>query len=496
MIYTPIFPAQFQCTTCQSIVQDQVGHDAFHAQYQLIPVPAPPAPTPVPTPVPVPPVVASPPAPPTGVVALVTGNKVALAWVNGSDPLLGGNDVYRNGAKVAYLGFPSPVQGGWTDTNQAPGNVGTPAGTGLAPGTYTYQVSAYSVNGEGPKGAPVTVTISSTPVVGPPVSPQIAGNAARATAGVHADNNIYEAAPYDRNSSAAAFARGATFAGFTQANPPAWNMLECTPDLNVHAGIVSDLASNPNGNFVSGVRGFPTPRMCFTIYGTYTNPAANCAQVAAGAADQALTYLFMQMNKVNWPQIAIRWGWEVDGGWFPWGANPAAYVAAFKHVRDLGNATLTLAKQPKGVLWEWNAFAIRGAPNAKNSYGFTTMDYWPGKQSVDVIGCDTYRVNNDGNDTVWLNTAKAAAAFAVSQGLQVGYSEVGCWDSYQGSPATLEASGASVRAWTAFLALCDSFPPGLLAYHMAFDGNPGTGLFSWNYYPKALAVYKQRMLLP
>ncbi len=172
----------------------------------------------------------------------------------------------------------------------------------------------------------------------------------------------------------------------------------------------------------------------------------------------------------------------------------------YAHVRTVMNAHLTLARTPGGVWWEWNAFAQRGSPTAKNSYGFSTMDYFPGPDVVDVVGCDSYRVNNDPSDTAWLVSMQAAAAFAAAQGLRVGFSEWGLWDAYQGSPATLESSGASVKAVNNMMTFCDSLPadgqPGSLAYQIYFDANPGTGQYALHYFPLAVAALRARLLQP
>lgn len=475
MIYKVLTPTVFLCTGCGASIISKPLHDAFHAT--LSATPAPPI---------VPPVVASAPPAPTGLSAVAIGNHVALSWVNPTtDPVLGGNNVYRGTAKAAYLGQPTnPVQSTWTDTNGFPGNVGGPVGNGLAPGTYTYGVSSYSVNGESTPSATVTVTVTA-PLPPPPVPPVGTGNRAAATAGMHFDNNASQVG--SGNSSANSFALGCKVMG---TNFP-WTMIESTPDPAVAAGVVWDLAHDAAGNYKDGR---PVPSMVFSLYGAFTG--ASCAQVAAGAVDGQLATICGYINEIAFPQVMFRFGWELDGGWFNWSADPVAFKAAYIHVHDFMNARLNLAKTPGGVLWEWNAFALRGSPTAKNQYGHSTMDYWVGPAYADVIGCDTYRLNNDPNDSAWLDTAKAAIGFAITQGLQVAFTEWGLWDCYNGSPATLEASGASVRAVNDFWNLINSCPasgPGSVVCHLYFWGNPGTGQFSLDFFPKAMAAYKALM---
>lgn len=356
----------------------------------------------------------------------------------------------------------------------------------------------------------------------PPVNPG-GGSGARAVAGTHADGNQYG----PRNCTTCSWRGSAAFSGFTTAPGSnrllQWNMIESAPDLGITASIYNDLATGSGDgggpNFNDGVS--IIPRMVFSIYGNFTSPAATVAQVAAGVADGALQAVCDNINLVRWPQIAIRYGWEIDGGWFSWGSNASDYINAFRHVRQVMSARLTVP-----VLWEWNAFAYGGCsadmtvvgnttPNIsgnKNSYGYNSVQYYPGDAYVDVVGCDSYCVNIDATDTKFLNSMRVAQAFAAARGKPVGYSEWGLWDGYTGGiplpNPVMPGSGRDVRAIQAAIAFFDSLPatgPGSLAYHHYFDGTPAqliggiwypTGYFQWLYFPNALAVYKQRMLLP
>lgn len=341
--------------------------------------------------------------------------------------------------------------------------------------------------------AQVTLTVPAVPayalsgaVVGPsapPVANPGSGNRAQAANGGHVDNNVYS---NPRNSTAAAFAAGEAFTGVNYH----WGMIESTPDPSIAQAVVGGLTSDPGGNFRDGRA---VPAWVFSLYGTFNG--ATTAQVAAGAVDANLINICNSINSIKWPKIAIRPGWEVDGGWFSWGANPTDFINMFIHVRAVMNAHLTVP-----VLWEWNAFALRGSPNATNPLGHKTLEYYPGDQYVDIIGCDSYEVQIDSSDTALLPTMQQAAMFAASHGKQVAYSEWGFWDAYNGAAPTMEASGRTVRTMNAVLAFFDSLPaagqPGSLAYQLYFDGNPGTGQFAWVFFPKALAVYKARMLQP
>jgi hypothetical protein len=88
--------------------------------------------------------------------------------------------------------------------------------------------------------------------------------------------------------------------------------------------------------------------------------------------------------------VFLRWGAEMNGNWFAWsgpsnGNNPAAYVAAWKHIHDIfASAGVT------NVSWVW-------APNANSKPGGTDVtswnnwrNYYPGDAYVDWVGIDGY----------------------------------------------------------------------------------------------------------
>lgn len=340
----------------------------------------------------------------------------------------------------------------------------------------------------GPTGValPGTGTGTGSPPPPPPPPPNPgAGNRAKIANGGHVDNNTY---PTPRNSVAAAFAAGQNFTGV----PYPWGMIEATGDTSVEQGILADLSSDPDGNFRDGRL---VPRWNFSMYGTLTNPSISTAGIAAGQADGHYLNLCTQINKIAWPQISIRFGWEVDGGWFSWASSPTDYIAAFRHVHDLMTAHLTVP-----VLWEWNAFALRGSPNAANAFGFKTMQYYPGDDKVDVFGCDSYCINTDPTDLGALPTMQQCASAAAAHNKPCGFSEFGIWDRQGGSAASINSSGRGARAMTAYMNFFDSLPafgqPGYLLYHNYFDGNPGTGDFSWQFFGPAKAVYQARMAQP
>lgn len=412
----------------------------------------------------------NPPSAPGRPVATAGDTTVSLAW---SAPSSNGNS-----AITGYTVTTSP--GGATHTS----TVTSLVLTGLTNGTnYTFSVVATNTVG-------TSVASTASAVATPHVVSSGAGNRAFAARGWHADDGVYSSG----NSSANAFTSAEANMGMTFP----WDMLESSPDPYGAQGNVQDFVNDPAGNFLDGR---VVPAMCFTLYGEFTG--ATCAQVAGGAVDVNLNNIATFINQIGFPMVSIRPGWEVDGGWFSWGADPTAYIQMFQHM-----ATLFRNKLNVPLLMEWNAFSnqsYRGSdPNGYNvggtgyATGHTTFDYYPGDSWVDVIGCDNYEANvHTEGDLV--PPMAAAAAFAAAHNKQCGFSEWGLWDGVGGSTPTMEASGRAGRAMTAALAFFDSLPalgaPGCMAYHHYFDGDPGTGLFTIDDFPSAKAIYKARMAL-
>ncbi len=97
----------------------------------------------------------SPPGAPTLVSASASGTSVTLTWTNGSGAQ--GANAYQNGVKHWVGGSPNPVPTTYTYT-------------GLANGTYTYQVANYNGAGQGPLSNSMTATVGGTPPPAPTVT--------------------------------------------------------------------------------------------------------------------------------------------------------------------------------------------------------------------------------------------------------------------------------------------------------------------------------------
>jgi hypothetical protein len=86
-----------------------------------------------------------------------------------------------------------------------------------------------------------------------------------------------------------------------------------------------------------------------------------------------------QLKKINGPVI-LRWGHEMNGNWYPWGANDTTkYINAW--IRTY-NVIMNEAKA-SNVIWYWcfNNYNVK-SPDA--------LSYYPGDAYVDWVGFDAY----------------------------------------------------------------------------------------------------------
>jgi hypothetical protein len=107
--------------------------------------------------------------------------------------------------------------------------------------------------------------------------------------------------------------------------------------------------------------------------------------IAAGRSDAYLTDFARAVRALNLP-VAISFGHEMNGSWYPWGtqqATPAEFVAAWRHIHDVfGRADAT------NVIWVWNPNNIFPVPQVR------LKPYYPGDAYVNWIGITGYFVTN------------------------------------------------------------------------------------------------------
>ena len=119
----------------------------------------------------------------------------------------------------------------------------------------------------------------------------------------------------------------------------------------------------------------------------------------------ALTRLLTAWNQKGVP-VMVRFGHEMNGSWYSWGQQPAAYIDKFRQVaaavhKAPSSAMLWSPNEGAGYPYEGGPYeARRGSPDFQavdtNQDGrLTSKDdpyapYWPGDDAVDWVGLTVY----------------------------------------------------------------------------------------------------------
>ena len=123
--------------------------------------------------------------------------------------------------------------------------------------------------------------------------------------------------------------------------------------------------------------------MVWEPYGT------TVAAIADGRSDSYITKFARQVRSLNQP-VAISFGHEFNGFWYPWGTTgttAAQFVAAWRLIHRL-----FAAADAKNVIWVWNPNVISGEPQLDLSA------YYPGDAYVNWVGVTGY-FSTTGPDT-------------------------------------------------------------------------------------------------
>jgi hypothetical protein len=112
--------------------------------------------------------------------------------------------------------------------------------------------------------------------------------------------------------------------------------------------------------------------------GAADQPRFRLRRIAEGAFDAYIASWADQLKAVG-TDVYLRPMHEMNGNWYAWSGNPAAYVAAWRHLHDI-----FVARGATNASWVW-------VVNADDAPTTNTMEsYWPGAGYVDVLGMDGY----------------------------------------------------------------------------------------------------------
>jgi mannan endo-1,4-beta-mannosidase len=104
------------------------------------------------------------------------------------------------------------------------------------------------------------------------------------------------------------------------------------------------------------------------------------ADIAAGDSNNYITDFADQVKAAGVP-VALSFGHEMNGNWYPWGttgATPANFVAAWRLIH-----AIFAAAGADNVIWVWN-------PNVITATEVPLQPYYPGDSYVDWIGLTGY----------------------------------------------------------------------------------------------------------
>jgi hypothetical protein len=102
------------------------------------------------------------------------------------------------------------------------------------------------------------------------------------------------------------------------------------------------------------------------------------AELRAGRYDRYIRYFARNAKAWGWP-FFLRFNWEMNGAWFPWGAGtndnqPGEFILAWRHVHRIFEEV-----GATNVTWVWCPFV-----------GTDLRQFYPGDRYVDWTGLDGY----------------------------------------------------------------------------------------------------------
>jgi hypothetical protein len=130
-------------------------------------------------------------------------------------------------------------------------------------------------------------------------------------------------------------------------------------------------------------------------------PTGGLQTVTNEAADELARLLDAYWKRSGVP-IIVRFAHEMNGSWYPWGQQPAAYVDAFRtvavavHALAPASAMAWAPNEGSGYPFTGGAYASTDASLDTNADGQVTRSddpyapYWPGDDAVDWVGMSVY----------------------------------------------------------------------------------------------------------
>ncbi|MEU7901260.1 glycosyl hydrolase [Actinoplanes sp. NPDC049118] len=142
------------------------------------------------------------------------------------------------------------------------------------------------------------------------------------------------------------------------------------------------------------------------------------SDITSGGSDARIARAARQLKRQGRP-LLLRWGWEMNGDWYPWGAarndkDPGAYVECWRRIHDI-----FAEEKAKNVSWVWSP-NWNSAPVA----GWNSFEaLYPGDRYVDWVGVSGYNLHRETPDALF---GPIYRAFSARKPLMI--TEVGSMD--------------------------------------------------------------------
>ncbi|AGZ43272.1 glycoside hydrolase family 26 protein [Actinoplanes friuliensis] len=140
--------------------------------------------------------------------------------------------------------------------------------------------------------------------------------------------------------------------------------------------------------------------------------------ITSGRSDDRIARAARRLKRQDRP-VLLRWGWEMNGDWYAWGAarngqDPEAYIASWRRLHDI-----FAEEKARNVSWVWSPNWNSAPIEDWNTY----QALYPGDKYVDWVGVSGYNLHRETPDTLF---GPIYRAFAARKPIMI--SEVGSMD--------------------------------------------------------------------
>ncbi|MFC7535671.1 glycoside hydrolase family 26 protein [Actinoplanes sp. GCM10030250] len=115
-----------------------------------------------------------------------------------------------------------------------------------------------------------------------------------------------------------------------------------------------------------------------------------------GKSDETIARAARHLRDLGRP-LMLRWGWEMNGGWYDWGGakngkDPAGYISCYRRLHRIFGE-----EGADNVAWVWSPNWNHNPREAWNR----TENYYPGDEFVDWVGVSGYNLHQESPATLF-----------------------------------------------------------------------------------------------